>query len=509
LLKFNNERVHPTQDGTIVFYVLFVLPIAMALLIIVVDISAWQSLREEAQSEADRIALQVAQHLPYKDEVVVSLRELSAKYNTLAASRGSSLRVRTSGFDDQVSSFQVRVALEGVRTSFLDSFLRFFTGESAVFFVLQESQVRLTPVDAVLIFSDALSMRPGIPTGVPEILQGEATWGDSFDWPSSEYFDFVPLPQLRPSPEPEAPVGWPQWWHSDQFNSNEYKRWATQLCYNPVFSALKFASLMITDTISASPLNRIGVLASPGDQSGGVGFSSIKKLTFQEAIPVWSNYFEPSVGNCDEACVMYAANSSWYRIPPSFTGIQTQTNCDVIIDSSPFGDPLGHYPNPFRTKLSSCFLQGGASLREVLYYHSVRHNRHEVDALNIARALRTGISSLIEEEKITGEEFRSLRGNLAGVSSRLVFLISDALPPASHFEVSDLLSLVEDDPRLKLYVLGYNHQGLTGDERKVLGSYIGQYHTLPDVHAFLVQEDTLAGVVQGIIANERRLVIGS
>jgi hypothetical protein len=508
-LNRNNERIRSAQDGTIVFYVLFVLPVAMALLIIVVDISAWQSLREEAQSEADRIALQVAQHLPYKDEVVASLRELGVKYNAFAASRGSSLRVRTSTLDEDVSGFQVRVALEGVRTSFLDYFLTLFTGESAVFSVLQESQARLSPVDAVLIFSDALSMRPGIPPGVPEIHQGEATWGDPFDWPASEYFAFVPLPQLRPSPAPEAPVGWPRWWQSDQFNSSEYQRWATQLCYNPVFSPLKFASIMITDTFGASPLNRIGVMASPGDQAGGVGFTSIKRMTFDEDIPVWSNFFESSVGNCDEACVMYAADSLRYRLPPSFSGIPTYSHCDVVIAHSPFGDPLGHYPNPFQTKLSGCFVGGGATLREVLYYRSVRPNVHEVDALNIARALRTGISSLIEEEKRTGEEFRSLRGNLAGVSSRIVFLLSDALPPSSHAEVTDLLTLVGEDPRLKLYVLAYLHQGLTGDETNILGARTGQYQAFPGVNAVLVNEETLSGVVQGILANERKVVIGS
>lgn len=134
---------------------------------------------------------------------------------------------------------------------------------------------------------------------------------------------------------------------------------------------------------------------------------------------------------------------------------------------------------------------------------------HERDALNIARALRIGISSLIEEEKRTTEEHRVLRGNLASVSSRIVFLLSDALPPSSHTEVSDLLTIVEDDRRLKLYVLAYDHQGLTGDERNMLRARAGQYSAFSDVHVVLVNEETLTVAVQGILANERKVVIGS
>ena len=54
------------EKGNIAFYLAFVLPITLCLLIIVIDVSEWQFLRQEAQREADKIALEVAPYLSSK-----------------------------------------------------------------------------------------------------------------------------------------------------------------------------------------------------------------------------------------------------------------------------------------------------------------------------------------------------------------------------------------------------------------------------------------------------------
>jgi hypothetical protein len=448
------------QNGNVAFYVLFVLPVAMALLMIVVDVSSWQAKREEAQSEADRIALQVGRFLPFSDEARSALLQMSAEFNSRAAALGSSLRVRGEDPDLLVSPSHVRIEIQGVHVSGIDFFLRYFTGAEVALQIHESSEARLVPMDSVLIFSDSISLRPPVPFQPDDFLasdSGYASFGDEFEWPASEYFALVPAPRLKPYPEPLPPEGWPRWWEPEQFSLAEFRRWATQTCFNPAVTPVKLSAITIADTMLASPLNRFAVLATPGDLQSVSGFSMIKGISGADS-PQWSEYFESGSGICDEACVYYAALSNEYRIPDSF--IPDVSGCDEVFSVSPLADTNGHYPNPFQSKLSNCFLQREMSVRESLYYRAVRANTHEADFSNISKALHTGASLLVEKEKFSAVQDAQTRGNLAGFASRIIFLLVDALPDISEAGMQEVLTILHSDPELRFYILAYTAHDL-------------------------------------------------
>ncbi len=502
------------ENGNVAFYVLFVLPVAIALLMIIVDISSWQSLREEAQSEADRISLQIAGHLPFASAARSAFAQSASEFNARAASKGSSLRVLEEDPDAFaggafVGESRVRVVITGAHASMIDFFLRAFTNQEMVLQVRQESEARLVPLDSVLILSDGISLRPSVPPNLADFSSGDigyASFGGEFDWAPSEYFTLAPPPLIKPSPEPAPPFGWTDWWKPAQFSLPEFRRWVTQTCYNPANMPLKLSGIMIADTIQASPLNRIAVMGTPGDQPGVAPYSFIKGISAND-LPFWSNYFESPSGICDEACVYYSHFSSRYALPESFS--EHSRECDELFSTNPLTDPNGHYPNPFQSKLSDCFLQRNISLREALYYRAVRGNSHEPDFSNISRTARAGASLLIEEEKLSVETSAVSRGNLAGSASRIVFLLVDALPDIAETEMQEVLEILEHDERLRMYVLAYVHPGLTEDAGALLQARSLQYDLIPGISSFFVDESSIFQVVQSILAKERKVVLAS
>lgn len=515
--KFSDE----TESGNIALYVMFILPLVMGLLIIVIDISSWQFLREEAQREADRIVLQVAQQLPYTDLAQASLAKVVSQFNQLSFSRGSTLRIDPASISSSVLPSRVRLRVEGVQNSMIDGFFSLFnSGEIVSFSVSEEASARLVPVDAVLVFSDAVTLRPQVPTGLADIPLSSATWGDPLSWPPSEYFSFIPPPRIIPQPNPVVPHAWPSWWLPDQFNNPEYRRWATQLCFNPALSSLKFASMMVVDAISVSTENRVLVLASPGDYPPtpmSPGYSVIGDRSFTTESARWSNYTEPSIGNSDEACVFYAdagnlGSSSRYAIPSHSTASISTSECGAIIDTIPFGDSRGHYPNPLESKLSDCFRsEGGPRLRESIYYRSARVNSHDLDVQNIAKSIRAGFTSLLEQdwEGISFNPDAGLRGGLLGSNSKIVIVVSDALPLATNSLMEEIITYLQENEGIRLYLLGYRHQGLNAALVSILDQALASYTDIPGISTFSVNETDVQRHVQGVLLNERKVVLSS
>jgi len=517
----NSKFSYKKESGNIALYVMFILPLVMGLLIIVIDISSWQFLREEAQREADRIVLQVAQQLPYTDLAQASLAQVVSQFNQSSFLRGSTLRIDPASVPSSVLPSRVRLRVDGVQNSLIDGFFSLFNaGQLVSFSVSEEASARLVPVDAVLIFSDAVTLRPQVPIGLAEIPLSSASWGDPLSWPPSEYFSFIPPPRIIPQPNPVAPLAWPRWWLSDQFNNPEYRRWATQLCFNPALSPLKFASMMVVDAISVSSENRVLVLASPGDfpsSAESPGFSVIGDRSFTDESSRWSNYTEPSIGNSDEACVFYAdtanlGSTSRYAIPLHPTASISTSECGAIIETIPFGDSRGHYPNPLESKLSECFRsEGGPRLRESIYYRSVRANVHDLDAQNIARSIRAGFTSLLEQdwEGVNINPDAGSRGGLLGSNSKIIIVLSDALPLATNSLMEEIISYLEENEGIRLYLLGYRHQGLNASLTSVLDQALSSYANIPGVDTFSVNETDIQPYVQGILLNERKVVLSS
>ncbi len=415
----------------------------MALLMIIIDISAWQSLRQEALRDADKMSMFVGRYLPYEDSAKQAFIQYANEYNESSVLQGRNLRVLLDEGDYFISPSSVRLSLAGAHSSMIDFIFQAFRGEQMILQVREESEARLVPIDSAVIFSDALNLRPLVPFNLDDYASsdsGYASFGDAFEWGYSEYFNLAPRTNIVPSPEPEAPFGWRDWWESEQFNKQEFRTWLTQSCYSPVITPLKLAAGTIADAILQSPVNKLAVMASPGDNPDISPFSIVKAIDFQSR-PLWSNYFESPSGICDEACVYYSSFSDKFSIP--LIDYSTEQTCEDIFDINPLTDPDGHYPNPLRSKLSSCFNNGELSIWEAIYYRSVRRFTHEADFSNITNSSLVALSMLIESEKEDKETSVTNRGNLSSASSRILFLLVDALPDVSIPSAARLIQLLE------------------------------------------------------------------
>lgn len=495
------------ESGNIAFYVAFVIPISLVLIIIVIDISQWQFLREEAQREVDRVALEVANYLPYD--------QLSKEYaqQRINNFNESSERLKISPIFSEngvgaVNADTVTLEIRGTHESVTDSLLSAVTGREVVLDVQQISSARVVPYDALIVFSDAASMRP------PAFI----TYGSEQEYPASEYFNLIGQPRIRVSPPPTAPRAWPDWWNVEVFNSQDFKRWSTQLCFNPMTLPLKQSLLMLVDQFSASRRNKIGVYASPGDTFQGVGFSVIKEFSFPDSQqnPVrWSTYFEPDVPLSDEACLLYSHEEigmNTYRIPDLQNFSSEADLCETIIARNPFSSPNGHYPNPLSSALSSCFReQGGAKLRDAIYYHAVRMHPHEAQAANISRALSSALSRLVEDEKKDTQDLIGMRGGLTSKTNKLLILISDSLPETNDPAIQEVLRFIDNSEHFSLYALAYNHSGLSIAQKSNNSSIIQSYLSLGKnrLRGIVVDETSISNEINALLLNEKRVVISS
>jgi len=189
-----------------------------------IEVSQWQYLREKAQSEADKIALEVAQYLPFKEAAFNNFLVRANAFN----SRSENLKISLDGFSldsadsQEIDAGKIRIRITGQQDSVLDSLLAAVTGEEVIFPVEQTASARVVPTDFMLVISDDISMRPA----------AFSTFGNELEFPQSSYFNQISLPALRVSPPPTPPRAWPEWWNPTTFNNVEFQRWSTQLCFN-------------------------------------------------------------------------------------------------------------------------------------------------------------------------------------------------------------------------------------------------------------------------------------
>ncbi len=508
----DRNRPHSSgEHGNAIFYVLFVLPIVMVLLMIVVDLSNWQSLREEARRHADRIVLETAQYLPYETN---ARKVLEAQANFFNSANGLNLQVSSTAEDiaSSVGPSSIDLTISGKLESGFDAFLETFSHQGTVFTISEKASARLLPTDLTLILSDSVNLRPPAPT----------LWGNPIDWPRSEYFNFVLPPTVSISPSPAAPLAWPNWWSMNEYTPDKYMRFATELCYNPVVTPLKLASLLAVDALSAGKQNRISVYMTPGDIPsnvvGGSGYTVLQNLKYVDetnVAPIWSNYFEPDIAHSDEACLLYShadAENLRYRIPDSKTLMPTNsTACPQVVLNGLYADPRGHYPNPYSSYLSTCFKEGGMTLREAIYYHGVRRNQHDVGAVNISRSILHALTSLVEEEKINADNSVKKRGGLAKSSAKIVILISEVLPSLSSSEFNEVLNIIRSVSTIKLYLIGYSPLELSASLQLDLSQREQEFLKL-NLPRLLVEHSTpddIQEVIGSILANEKKVVLSS
>ncbi len=503
-----------TEKGNAAFYALFVIPITLVLLIVVIDISAWQGLREEAQRGADILALESAQYLPYKQDVTNVLASKSQNFNSSSSANNSSLQINNSSSRTYFTSSKVQVEVIGRYESGLDALFKAFTGQEAAFPVAETAVARVLPLDVYLVLSDSINLRPSAPN----------LWGNPLDWPSAEYFNFINPPSINIRPAPSYPNSWPNWWTTSQFTVDKYKRFATQLCYNTVYSPLKDAALKLIDTVSASSENRLSVIMTPGDipQSlGGIGYNKLRSFSFIDdtnARVQWSSYFEPDNAACDEACVYFGSeetNNARYKLRSNASSWSTSSSsCPDIIKDDIFIDSRGHYPNPYVSKLENCFfstvLGSAIGLREAVYFHAVRRNSHEALAGNVARSIQVAATELIEADKLSANASLQKRGGLAKDTKKIIVVITESLPAFSNPLMIEAIRVLRASGAGKLYILAYNASDISAAVKQDLAQALLSYPTdQNDITVSLVNETNISSQITLILTNEKRIILSS
>lgn len=430
-------KLRKSEAGNTALYVVVALPVAITLAVVGADLSAWQSLRQNAQREADRIAYEASMFLPNEALAGSHIAESVASLPQMELARDPSGEPIV-----EISTSSVSLTVKVEHESVFDVFLTPQAGEHRVFTAYAAATASTVPQDIFLIISDSSSLRP----------DAFSAWGSALDWPASSYFSLIGQPAYSFDPPNQPPLYWPEWWENDFF-SESYRRWATQLCFNPVVTPLKLTAIRSFDVLGSGRLNRVGILFTPGDVPGGAGFTLGRKLSFADedaALTEWSTFYEPRSANGDEGCVYLAdesttTNSRYAPPEPPFNYIQSGTSvaCDNRIRLSPLGDPHGHQPDPALGRLAPCFTGGGATAQELIYFHAMRPHAHQTDGANITRAAAYALANLIEGSHLPSEEAQNRRRNLTTKIIRRILVLTDFLPDPGEPEFSALIAETE------------------------------------------------------------------
>ena len=382
------------EKGNSLLFFLLCIPVVLSLAVLVVDVSRYQSLREEAQEYADQLTLQAANYLP----------NTSAIQSFLLRKQSKQEQFKLSNID--VSSQNIKLEVSASVDSFFDFFITAVTGKEQTFVVRQTATASIAPLDIVVIMPDGISMRPKIQT----------SWGNASDWPESDFFNFVSAPTNVDQTVVDENV-WKNWW--EDFSS--YKIWATQSCYNPVFSSVKSFVISLIDSYSVLDNSRIAVLSVPGADPL-LGYSTIASINNRGLVENTLTYWDQENYLSDELCAIISEKSERYQI-----SLEKPSRCTEIVDSiSEVYYPYGH--------VSDCVKESRLSSKEAIYYHSTR--RLEANEENILASLSEALAQIA-----TNPESKTLeaRANLLAASNKQILLLIDKV----NFDPSKLLDLWE------------------------------------------------------------------
>ena len=260
--------VNLNQKGNSVLFVLICIPIVLSFLVLVVDISRHQSSRDGAQKFTDNLALQAGKFLPNIEAVNNYINLQIQQQQNFELVSGS----------PQVTADSLAISLRSRTDSFFDTFL---PDEGQSFESDITSRVRIVPSDVAIIIPDGVSLRPEVNTAFSTIA----------NWPSSDYFNFVSAPAAYQ--QSQSDTVWQNWW--EDFSNEDHRRWLTQSCYNPIYSAVKDFSVNLYSTFSGFDSSRAFALFYPGDDPQ-LGYSFARHLNYWEV----DNYI---------SCLLYTSPS--------------------------------------------------------------------------------------------------------------------------------------------------------------------------------------------------------
>ncbi len=418
-------------------YFLLILPLALALTSIIVDISGWNSLRDRVQQEADRLALSAAAVLP--DEALAS----AIVQNASARPTIPGLQASTA-FLNETSTVRGSVVEVTLSASYMPAFSGLLGHENGGqrFRVTRSATAAIIPTDTVIVFPDGQSLRPGIePDGTLSI-----PWGTPGEWPQSEAF--VCYGQASPLEDKALIIDWKTSWSSEHL-----RRWATQACFNPVFSAVKASAIRLSEASKLSGLSRVSVISTPGEKTQN-GYAVLRPLTSgpqagffaaetgaESAFPM---YHERQSGLNDTSCILYSqppiSAIPAYGVPGGVTG-----------------EPVNFPPNgsafPFNAVLRQDFRLQSMTLKQAVYWLPAKLPSDGFAAEpNLTASLDQALQQFLQRDEASLAEESKVRRNLAELTRRQVIAISDALPELSTLApVLDRFADAKIDVRLAVF----------------------------------------------------------
>lgn len=455
-----------SQKGNISLYAIFFLPIVLLSTFLTIDISGWNSLRNSLQLEADNLALQAGYGLPDKNKAKDLIN--------LAIAKNKGLKLKADIFFPTNDNSTLGIRLS---TKYLSTFSSFVNSLSdTAFSISKESIVQVVPTDYVLILVDGNSLRPRLTDLGNSNFLMDSPWGEEEQWPASNYFNCAIKPNINNN------TGW-KWWES--WNDQNFRRWATQSCFNPVLTPLKLATISLVDSLSQIRTNRLSLLFSPGEVSN-LGFSVgrhlrsslegnnskggffSEKLTSAEAY--WKNYLELERFLGDEMCMIFSnpesALDSNYQLYSNSAETETNPSCPSALKFP----PCGSYHQPTE-HFNECYLEQSLLLREAIYWHAAKSKTETFPAeVNLTASLEQALIELTATNNPNDlEDDKRVRGNIAYSNLRKILIFTDALPNVEDLtnNFQNIIRQLENN-NINLIIIVFSHQGLNANESNIL-----------------------------------------
>lgn len=472
-----------TEGGNIIFFLLIIVPLIFAISIAGFDFANYLRLRQEGQRVADSAVMSGLRLLPDMSAASGVVRDIVNREGYEVAHNQSGMELLS------VSRSSIGLTLHyPYRPKFgvLLPGLRFN--------LLETASAQFVPRDHVVIVSDAVTLRP----------PAKHRWGNVGQWPSSKYFRLVANPRTE-NMGPE-PVYWPNW--SSEWESDTFRSWATQSCYNPVFSRIKSLAVNLVDVLGAGQKDRVGLIFSPGDFSNA-DFTVAREVSFPSAATqvIWSQHFEKESYFSDELCYYmgkYSVSNELRYIlkePAKNYGLALEREAECGELGSVGIWAKEHLPYG---RLKDCYLSEMGP-RDAIYFRAARPYPHRDDASNISHAIKHAYAEILS--KRSSVEAQKSRGNYAPLATATITVISDALPVATDPSLVDLISSSEVT-RIKLRLVGVKHQGLTKGQRTALDQVAHSYSQLGSVDVFIASSpEMLAGLAPRLLATGREVAL--
>ena len=286
---------------------------------------------------------------------------------------------------------------------------------------------------------------------------------------------------------------WPQAWRDGDEN---FFRWATEACFNPVYTPFKLGAISLVDAFAEFSANRVGVVFTPGDAFGR-GYSFLRRVHPRPDEPempagypadrngaeaYWDsvgyrNYEVPFDNN---ACVAFSqlgfGDGATFEVPERSLSARGRGVCGTPID-----EICGDTHEPERM-LSSCYFENEISVREAIYWHAAkRRSSLSTGTPDIARSLWAAIDDLKSDRGNTAVgRSAEIRGGMALTAHRWIVLLTDYLSGVDADEKQQLQNAFAS-LGVRVAIISYGHERLSADQRAALDEQAAEFAALDAV----------------------------